>query len=224
MHQRRHAHDPIHTFLRNLLLPAAASVALAALPGCSGDDGQGTSGTSTGTATGTTGGSTAASTSTSTSTGTTTATTGTTGTDTGTDTGTSGSDTGTAGSDTGTGGSTGGVGLEIAGSYMDEWGISHEISDDAWKMDTGMGSVDTYHVLSFDNDANYLVAQNDAQNAFNPNLYSRFDWTEFDGALWYCQTVFDAATPQDAENATPADPTDPSVGGCGSFPWTNLTP
>ncbi len=213
--------------LAHRIASVVALFGLVAVAGCSGGGDDGGGGTTGGTS-----GSTGPGTATAATTGSTTAdTTGTTaataGSDTGTagsDTGTVGSDTGTGGSDTGTGGSTGGAGLEIAGTYLDEWGTDHTITDDTWTMDFGGGMSSVFHVLSYDNDADFLVAQNDAQNDYNPGLYSRFDWTMAMGSLWYCQTVFDAMTAADAENAPAADPTDPSTGGCGGFPWTNLTP
>ena len=224
------------THKRNHIVTALAAIFLAGAPsaGCSGDDGAtGTDGTG-GTA-GTGGSSTSTSGTGTTTSGSSTGTTGTgstttaTGTDTGTgDTGTG--DTGTTGTgDTGTGagttgGTTGGVGIEIAGMYTDEFGTQHEISDTLWLQDFGGGAMASFHIMEFDNAGDWAVAQNDAGNAFNPDAFSRFDWTEYQGSLWYCQTVFDAQTLQDAKDAAPADATDPSTGGCGTFPWTNLTP
>ncbi|RMG98097.1 MAG: hypothetical protein D6705_06695 [Deltaproteobacteria bacterium] len=213
---------------RPLLLSTALALSVGA---CSGDD-DGTAGGTTGTTSGTTAASTSSTATTGTTGTTATTTTDASSTDTGTgdtgasDTGTGDTGTGDTGaSDTGTGDTgTGGVGLEIAGMYVDEWGTSHDIDESTWTMDFGGGTPAVFHVLSYDNDADFLVARNDDANDYNPGLYSRFDWTYAMGALWYCQTVFDAPTAQDAENAPPADATDPSTGGCGGFAWTNLTP
>ena len=69
------------------------------------------------------------------------------------------------------------------------------------------------------------MGQNDAANTYNPGLYSRYDWTTDDsGQLWFCTTAYDAATEEDALNATAPDASDPATGGCSSFPWSSLTP
>lgn len=112
--------------------------------------------------------------------------------------------------------------LEINGTYTDEFGTDQTITSSAWSD----SFANIFHILSYSNDSNYLIAKNDPANAFNPDLYSRFDWTRFNSDLYYCQTAFDAATAADAK-AAQADPTDPTTGGCdvvGNFSWTNLTP
>jgi hypothetical protein len=106
--------------------------------------------------------------------------------------------------------------LEIVGTYADDFGGTHDITADTWTMN-GVG---VFHILSVDNDADWLVAQNDAANEFNPDLYSRMDWMESGGDLWFCQTAYDAATQADAE-ATAAAGSDPDTG-CGGFSWTRL--
>ncbi|MEC9073351.1 MAG: hypothetical protein VX938_13255, partial [Myxococcota bacterium] len=72
--------------------------------------------------------------------------------------------------------------------------------------------------------ANTLVAQNDSTNEYNPDLWSRFQWTSTeDGQHYYCQVAFDAADEATAWALDSADETDPAAGGCGGFPWTTLT-
>jgi len=110
--------------------------------------------------------------------------------------------------------------LDIAGTWQDSWGGDHRISESRWEM-VGMGSFD---VLEFHNDGRWIIAQNAADNAWNPGLFSRFDWAFAGPDLWYCQTAFAAATREEAVATPPADPSDPATGGCGGFPWTLLTP
>ena len=61
----------------------------------------------------------------------------------------------------------------------------------------------------------------DAANAYNPDLWSHFQWVYADDALYYCQSAYDAA---DAETAaqTTADSDDLATG-CGGFSWSTLT-
>lgn len=110
--------------------------------------------------------------------------------------------------------------LEIEGTYTDPWGGAVEITSDQVTL-AGMGR---YLVAAFDNGGNWLVAQNAADNEYNPDLWSRFDWTEHAGSLYLCQTAYAAATEASARDTAPADPTDPATGGCGGFAWTLLAP
>ena len=109
--------------------------------------------------------------------------------------------------------------LNIIGTYVDEFGTTQTITQTTWSDSFG----DVFHILSYSNFQEYLIAQNDAANAFNPSLYSRFDWTRFNGDLYYCQSAFDAPDFNTALAAS-ADPSNPSASGCGGFLWTNLTP
>jgi hypothetical protein len=110
--------------------------------------------------------------------------------------------------------------LEIAGTYEDDWGITHAIDDETWDQ----GDAGRFEILEFDNDTGVVIAHNAEDNAFNPGTYSRFDWTRFDDELWYCQTVYDAESAEAARDAEAADATDPSTSGCGGFAWSRLTP
>lgn len=107
----------------------------------------------------------------------------------------------------------------IAGGWTDDFGTTHVIGASLWEDDFGL-----YHVTRFSNDTQTIIAQNDSANGFFPDLYSRFDWTEFNGETWYCQTAFAAATEYEARTVMPADPTDPPNGGCGTFAWSRLNP
>lgn len=109
--------------------------------------------------------------------------------------------------------------LEINGSYQDPYGGTHVISDDLWDQ----GAMGKYHIVAYDNEKDYLFAQNDERNAYNPGKWSRFDWVWHNGALYYCQSAYDKASQKEAEAVEAADPTNPEQGGCGGFPWTKLT-
>jgi hypothetical protein len=106
--------------------------------------------------------------------------------------------------------------LDLIGTYTDSWGGTQTVTDETWL--TGYGSL--FHISQFDNDAGSLIAQNDSGNAYNPDLFSKFEWTMNNEGLYYCQSAFDAATEEDAMNAT-ANATDLTAG-CGGFGWTEL--
>jgi len=113
--------------------------------------------------------------------------------------------------------------LEIAGTYSDDFQGSHQITGDSWTQVYESGT-SVFNISQFSNEEGYLIAQNDADNEFNPELWSRFDWTEKDGTLWYCQSVYDAESEQEALDADPADDSDPANSGCGGFAWSELKP
>lgn len=115
-------------------------------------------------------------------------------------------------------GDDGGDGPEIVGDFTDDYGSTHEITADTWTID-GIG---VYHVVDFDNDADFLIAQNDAENEYAPDMFSRFEWVEDGAAFYLCQSVFDAETEQDAVDAARADADDLEMG-CGGFAWSKLT-
>lgn len=108
--------------------------------------------------------------------------------------------------------------IAIAGDWIDQWDGPHTVTSETWDMGDAL-----FAIVTYDNDAEFAIAQNDAGNEFSPGLWSRFDWTtDGDGQLWFCQTVFDAASREAAEETAPADPTDPATTGCAGFSWTSL--
>ena len=117
-------------------------------------------------------------------------------------------------SDTGDGD---GDGLEIVGDYVDDYMSEHSIDETEW-----LNAGSRYAVVEWDNDAGYVLAQNDEANEYNPGLYSRFDWTWDGEQLYYCQSVYDGPD-LDAARSGGADASDLATG-CGMFPWSSLTP
>lgn len=114
------------------------------------------------------------------------------------------------------------TGIEIAGSWLDNYGSDHTVSDTEW---SSYGGASVVHLSQYDNAQDFTVGQNDAANEYNPELFSRFDWyTDDAGQLWFCTTAYAAASEEEALNTAAADHTDPATTGCGGFPWSSLTP
>ena len=111
----------------------------------------------------------------------------------------------------------------IVGMYVDNYMGNHVITDTTWTQTYEGSAPSTFNFVSVNNDAGFLIAQNGEMNGFAPNLFSRFDWVEQDGALWYCQIAYEAETAEAAEMVTSSDASDPTSGGCGESPWTSLT-
>mgnify|MGYP001482487205 CR=1 FL=1 len=121
-------------------------------------------------------------------------------------------------------GSTGGEGLEIVGEWVETFPDmttqTHSVDETTWTSMSQFGTL-TFHVESYDNALGVLVAQNDASNDFNPDLFSRFEWVWDGRELYYCQSVYDAATADEAWSAAGADAGD-LLAGCSTFPWSML--
>ena len=111
------------------------------------------------------------------------------------------------------------VPLEIRGGYTDSWGSTHVVREWLWTTDALQ-----FHITAYDGEAGWAVAQNDADNEWNPELWSKFQWARANGSLFYCQVAYDAADEASASAAPLADASDPATGGCGGFAWTELTP
>lgn len=127
------------------------------------------------------------------------------------------SDSDTTTDDTGTTGGMQQDAPEVVGSYVDDFMGTHVITADTWTSGTLV-----FHIETVDNAADYLIAENDAANEFNPSLWSRFDWHDEAGQLYFCQSVFDGAS-ADAAAMGSADGSDLMMG-CGGFGWSMLTP
>ena len=105
--------------------------------------------------------------------------------------------------------------LDIDGLWTDSYGYDHDVSPFAWNDNT---------VTQYDNDAQFIIAQNSPDDAWSPDLWSKYNWTtDDDGDLFYCQIAYAEATEADALAVTDADATD-LASGCNGFPWTNMTP
>ena len=105
--------------------------------------------------------------------------------------------------------------LEVRGTWADNYGQTVTISEAAWGPN---------EVHQFDNDSNWAVAQNPADDEWNPSKYSRVVWTELaDGEFWFCTVAYGLGTLEEALNTDQtADPEDLEGAGCDGFPWTRM--
>ncbi len=124
---------------------------------------------------------------------------------------------------TGGSGGEGGAGngaaaLEIIGEWDNGFGTD-VISQTAWTSFT----VDS--IVEYDNEANTLYIQVAADAQYNPNKFSKVVYTDVENdSFWCCTIEFAKGTLQDAKAGTnAANSSDPANGGCGPFPWSQLT-
>jgi hypothetical protein len=110
--------------------------------------------------------------------------------------------------------------IEIAGTWSSAFG-DVTIDDDTWR-----DSFITLEIVAFDNADNFAITQNPDDLDAGAGLFSKNVWTEptRDG-FFFCTVEFNVDSAEDAENSRKtADDSDPASGGCGMFPWTELTP
>ena len=112
--------------------------------------------------------------------------------------------------------------IAIAGSYMDDFGGMHVVTNTRWES-SGVGFTSGFRISRFDNAAGFAIAQNDATNEFSPSLWSRYEWVTVSGVLYMCQSPYDSATEEAAMSAPRPDRTTPATSGCGMFGWSTLT-
>jgi hypothetical protein len=110
-------------------------------------------------------------------------------------------------------------GIAIAGSWIDNYGYDHVITDSAWESYDSSAPV---ALTQYDNAEAWTVGQNHPDDFF-PNQWSRFEWfEETSGQLWYCQIAFDEDSEDAALAVVAADSSDVAMAGCGGSPWSQL--
>ena len=117
----------------------------------------------------------------------------------------------------------GAVALELIGEFVDDWGTVYDVTAESVTIRVESDS-SVYHVLRYDNESEYLVAENDADNLYYPGEFSRIDWSDADGTTYLCHISYDAIDAEAAEAITSADRTRLSTDGCNGFEWSSLSP
>lgn len=111
----------------------------------------------------------------------------------------------------------------LSGSWDDNYGGTHVIDEYTWTQTYAESDPYLFNITQYNNGLGFIVAQNDPANEFAADLWSRFDWVTGDDAIWYCQSIYDGATEDDALAGVSPDSSDPATTGCGGGPWTQLT-
>ena len=110
----------------------------------------------------------------------------------------------------------------LVGHYVDNYGYDHSITPEKWIMSSNSSSPLIFKFCTVNNSSKVIVAENNPNNSYFPNRFSQFNWTISGDSLWYCQIVYDANSIQNADLHPRADSTNPSTGGCGECPWSQL--
>ena len=107
--------------------------------------------------------------------------------------------------------------LAFIGSWEDNYGTLLDVTESDIIDNYGNG----FSIDSYSNEEQYVIAQNGSDNTYNPDLWSKFEWTTANDELYYCQIAYDAADAETAMDAT-ADANDVEAG-CNGFGWSILT-
>ncbi len=109
----------------------------------------------------------------------------------------------------------------ILGNFMDDYEIRYSINDSLWTQFPKA----KYHIIKWNAEKQYIIAQNDANNPSDKSLYTRIDYMTFANMAPYewgfCLTAYDAQTSADAEAVEKADRTNPKKG-CNGFPFSRM--
>ena len=110
----------------------------------------------------------------------------------------------------------------VVGSFDDDYGSTHEISDKEWRH----GKSAVYHVIRWDRQQQFLIALNGDKNPSDPGLWSRFDWMPLPADMapytWaFCMSAYKAKTAEEAEQTAIAKRETPKTG-CNGFPFTRM--
>lgn len=111
----------------------------------------------------------------------------------------------------------------LLGTFEDDYGVPYTIR----KSIVYQHTANTYHIKFWNLEEQYLIAQNDADNASGEQRWTRIDWIELTDMApytWaYCLSAYDAKTAQAAEEVTIANGNEPRTG-CNGFPYSRMKP
>ena len=106
-------------------------------------------------------------------------------------------------------------------NFVDDYGIRYTIDVTNWTQHPQ----NKYHIIEWNFDENYLLAQNDSANFDEKNLYTRIDFMQFkdmEPFIWgYCLTAFDAKSIDSLSMLTNADRDNPKEG-CNGYPFSRM--
>ncbi|MEQ9308347.1 MAG: hypothetical protein RLN90_02770 [Balneolaceae bacterium] len=109
----------------------------------------------------------------------------------------------------------------LIGSFQDDYDVSYFISDSLFEMEDHT----KLHILKWDIKEQYFVGQNDSLNPYDPLLYTKIEWMEFEDMApfeWgFCMSVFNASSLDSAITVRTANRDAPKTG-CGGYPFSRM--
>lgn len=109
----------------------------------------------------------------------------------------------------------------LLGAFEDDYGIKYAITEQEWRQYPNT----IYHIVEWNTDGQYVIAQNDASNPEDGGLWTRIDWVELPGMPPYewafCLSAYKAPTAAEAEQANIAQRETPRTG-CNGYPFSRM--
>jgi hypothetical protein len=110
---------------------------------------------------------------------------------------------------------------QLQGAFLDDYGNRFRISDTLWEqLPHGR-----FHIVEWHAAQQFFVAQNDAANSADANLWTRIDWMPLTGMAPYtwafCMTAYQAPTRDSARNTTAPNRDVPRTG-CNGYPFSRM--
>ena len=111
--------------------------------------------------------------------------------------------------------------LFLIGEFEDDYGIMYSVSDSLFTMEQHTN----VHILEWNVEEQYFIGQNDSLNQYDPLLYTRIDWMEFEGMKpfeWgFCMSAYDAVSADSAKAVDTPDRSTPKTG-CAGHPFSRM--
>lgn len=109
----------------------------------------------------------------------------------------------------------------IMGQFEDDYSIRYTISDSLFTMEDHT----KLHIMEWNPEEQYFIGQNDSLNPYDPLLYSRIDWVQFEGMdpyHWgFCMSAYNAISLDSARLVSGIDREHPKTG-CGGYPFSRM--
>ena len=109
----------------------------------------------------------------------------------------------------------------LIGSFEDDYSVSYTISDSLFEMEDHT----KIHILEWNMEGQYFVGQNDSLNPYDPLLYSRIDWMQFEDMApfeWgFCMSAYNEASLDSAKAVSSANRETPKIG-CDGYPFSRM--
>ena len=109
----------------------------------------------------------------------------------------------------------------ITGQFEDDYSIRYSISDSLFTMEDHT----RLHILEWNPEEQYFIGQNDSLNTYDPLLFTRIDWMQFEGMdpyNWgFCMSTYNAVSLDSARLVSGIDREHPKTG-CGGYPFSRM--
>ncbi len=111
----------------------------------------------------------------------------------------------------------------MLGTFQDDYSIDFDLSPELFFQKPSS----RYHIVKWNVDEQYFIAQNDTANAYDINLFTRVDWMQFEGMepfTWgFCISAYKEPTIESAEATEVVNRAAPKTG-CNGYPFSRMKP